>query len=371
MNEDAVGTGNRVHLARGVILLALAPLAYAQLPYTASNHSNSNLPPTKDVIVNVTALDARGRPVADLTCADFQVFDEGKPQRIAPCKASDVQPPTTLIVWDLLNSIRGHREYTSSLIIRALEPLTAGDSVYLYLLTNHGTLYPIRALPTKGQSTSVESPTWTRQVHPLIDKAIQAVSGFRPVDQQNEGIRAGTTFPLLGELEEALAKIPGPKTIVWLTTGVANWMLCPYGCQDLRFPGESGSYLAARSSSDCAKWGGVNTCIDYGPFLRHFSEDTTRNGTSIYSVEEQPDGKLPPAGRGSAKDTLQQLTYLTGGRMYSSHEAEKAISDSLEDARARYRLAFAAAADGKYHRIRVTSTRKGVRLEAPRGYFAD
>ncbi len=280
------------------------------------------------------------------------------------------QPPTTLIFWDLLNSIRGHREYTSSLIVRALQPLPLGDSVYLYLLTNHGELYPVHALQAPRPPESGGAP-WTSQVRPALDQAIQKVYGLRPVDEQNEGIRAGETFHMLGELGEQLAQTPGPKTIVWITTGVSNWMLSPYGCQDLVFPGESGSYLAGKCSSDCAKWGGAEKCIDYTPFLRHFSAEMARTGTSIYTVEETPVGGLPRAEQGSAKDTLQQLAGLTGGRMYSRGEVEKAIAQSLEDGRARYKLVFDGAADGKYHKLRVTSTRKGVNVEAPKGYFAE
>jgi len=34
-------------------------------------------------------------------------------------------------------------------------------------------------------------------------------------------------------------------------------------------------------------------------------------------------------------------------------------------------LRLDAPADGKYHKVRIVSTRKGVRIQAPAGYFAD
>jgi hypothetical protein len=53
-------------------------------------------------------------------------------------------------------------------------------------------------------------------------------------------------------------------------------------------------------------------------------------------------------------------------------EAEKAITQSLEDARARCQVAYAAPpADGKYHKLRVACTRPGIRILARTGYFAD
>jgi hypothetical protein len=58
--------------------------------------------------------------------------------------------------------------------------------------------------------------------------------------------------------------------------------------------------------------------------------------------------------------------------MYTGGEVGKAIAESLEDSRARYQIAFdAPPSDGKYHKLRVASTRKGVRLDAPRGYYGE
>ena len=115
----------------------------------------------------------------------------------------------------------------------------------------------------------------------------------------------------------------------------------------------------------------MSKCIDYTPFLRHFSTKLARIDTVICSVEVKAEGALPPADSGRARDTLQQLADLTGGRMYSNGEVERAISDSLMYARARYQLAYAAPLpDGKYHKLSVVCTHEGVRIEFQQGYFA-
>jgi VWFA-related protein len=192
------------------------------------------------------------------------------------------------------------------------------------------------------------------------------------MDDKDEGIRTALTLQTLGELAEQLAAIPGSKTIIWITRGVPNWLPYPYGCKDVTFPRGSGTYLAGQCSNECTKWSGPGQCIDYTPFLRHFSAELDRTDTLISSVEETAEGSLPPADRGTSKDTLQQLADLTGGRTYSNGETEKAIAQSLENARARYQLAYdAPAADGKYHKLRVACTRKGVHIDSQRGYFAD
>ena len=373
------------NLARCMMLTASALLARAQFPVEPSKADNNILPLSKDVVLNVVALDARGHPVTDLTSADFQIFDDGKPQQIVSFKAPSTRtpPPTTVILFDLLNSFPNHREYESGLIVHALERLgETGTSVYLDLLTNHGDLYPVgppstpqaETLPpqTRNSEQNGESTgtSWTRQVRPLLDRAIQNVYGLRPVDDADVGNRADVTFRTLGELGDRLAEVSGPKTIIWLTKGVPNWVAYPFGCQDAMFPEGSGNYLAGKCTSECRRAG--TKCISYTPFLQHFSAKLNRTGTTVYSVEETDGGSLAPIDRGTSEDTLRQLADLTGGPKYPDGEVEKAIAHSLEDARTRYQFVYdAPAPDGKYHKLRVTCTRKGVRVEAQRGYFAD
>jgi hypothetical protein len=94
------------------------------------------------VIVNVSALDAAGHPVTNLTSADFQVFDDDQPQVITSIRANSLKTitgaavSTTLILFDLLNTIPRQREYMASCIVHALETLETDEGTYLYLITN-------------------------------------------------------------------------------------------------------------------------------------------------------------------------------------------------------------------------------------------
>jgi hypothetical protein len=57
--------------------------------------------------------------------------------------------------------------------------------------------------------------------------------------------------------------------------------------------------------------------------------------------------------------------------MYTGTNVDKAISDAVKNARGRYQVTIAApAANGKHHKLRVTCARKGVHVEAPRGYWS-
>jgi VWFA-related protein len=338
------------------------------------------------VILNVSALDATGHPVTDLTRADFQVFDDDQPQVITSFRANSLKTmpgaavSTTLILFDLLNTMPRQREYIASCIVHALEPLETDEGMYLYLLTNKGELYavhpatPPSATPPRGVGVEDTSEPWTRQIHPLLDHAIDAVHGFRLMDYRDEGQRTVITVDRLGQISDQLAKIPEPKTILWITTGVPNSVMYPYGgCQDLTLHDSSGTYMAGKCGLECRPNPSEHKCMDYSPFLQHFAARLNKSNTTISSVEVTGEGALPRTDSGTPADTLRQLAFLTGGRVFldTNAEVEKAISESLTSSKARYQFTYTGPArDGKYHRLRVVCTREGVRIQFQQGYFA-
>jgi VWFA-related protein len=338
------------------------------------------------VAIAVTALDAKGRPVTDLTGADLQIFDDGQLRPDTSVRLAAPSTPKTpsavLILLDLLNAVPTQRNYAVTHIVRALEPLETGNSAYLYILTNQGDVYPVHALPTprptirmaglpqpEEQAQPSGSP-WTLQVHALLERAIRDVLARRPMDDKDEGIRAMATFRAMGDLGNQFMRIRGPKTIVWITRGAPNVVHYPYGCRDVSVTQGGSTYLAGKCRHDCSQWAD-GKCIDFAPFLGDFSRELAAGDTIIYSVEETFTGSVAPAAVGNGDETLRKLVDLTGGRMYSGGEVEKAIAQSRENAGARYQFAYTAPSqDGKYHKLRVVSTRKGVRIEARKGYFA-
>lgn len=353
-------------------LAASAIVAQTQV-LAAAPQSTANAQPANSRVLNVTALDEKGRPVTDLTSADFQIFDDAKPQKI-----TDFFPPlppapgmaasTTLILFDLLNSVFTERENTATLIVQALQPVEMGNSVFLYLLTNHGDLVPVHVLAMPKQTTvpghgangqqPSDSP-WTQQVRQLLDQEIEKVNALRIQDYKDQGIRVAATFLALDELGNAFMKIPGPKTIVWLTRGAPNWVDYSYGCKDVPFSTGPETYVGGRCTNECSRRPGVVRCIDYAPFLMHFGERLARTDTTFSSVNLSLRGGLRPADRGRSRDTLQQLADISGGHVYLHGEIDQAITESLQQASARYQLSYGAPTpDGKYHEVRVECSRK-------------
>src|ERR1035438_1323897 len=154
-------------------LLAAAGTAWLA-PARPNGQDDDRHPPSAPLIkLNVAAVDARGQSVADLTREDFQVFDGGKLQHIASFHRNDIKPlhalprapnessnragaplsRATVILFDLLNARFEDRAYAANQLVPALQHVEAGDSLFLYILTMNGTLYPVHPLPDPETTT--------------------------------------------------------------------------------------------------------------------------------------------------------------------------------------------------------------------------
>ncbi|MGA3241955.1 MAG: VWA domain-containing protein [Bryobacteraceae bacterium] len=325
------------------------------------------------VDLNVVALDIHGQPVVDLTRDEFRVTDSGKPQTIAFFRHRDEPlaptptlalneasnrsganiPRATLILFDLLNERFGTRGYTANQLIHDLGSLESADYVYLYCLTLDGRLFPVHGLPgPEDEPASEGGAPWTRQIKPLLDSAIRAVTQVRPVDDFDPTYRVQLTYAALDAAAAQLSMVPGHKSIVWLTDGV---------------PIELGP-----NRSDTGDY------VDFKPLLRQMSEEFDRAGVSIYPVRQvllgSPEGMGGPGTTGMGSlDTLNQFAEMTGGRLDGGKDVGAAVRQAITDMRTSYQIGYYPPAsywDDKYHKLRVTCTRKGVRIQTKTGYYA-
>ena len=282
-------------------------------------------------------------------------------------------PRATLILFDMLNQKFGTRGNTTNNLIHDLQSVDSPDYVYLYILTVNGRLYPVRGLPgVKGEISPPGGEPWTRHIKEMMDKALRDVLQVREVGiVQDIEWRAQMTFRALDSLGADLAQIPGRKSIVWLSDGV---------------PIE----LGPRRSE-------YGNFVDFTPLLRQMTETMDRSKVSIYPVRTimigSPDNindpnssdsiaggmpRGPVAGPvtydGSASlATLDTFANLTGGRPKAGKDIGAALRQALIDVRTSYQLGYyppAANWDRKFHRLRITCMRKGVRIQAKTGYYA-
>jgi VWFA-related protein len=387
----------------------------------APREENPNRAQKKDeVIVNLSALDSNGHSVTDLTSEDFQILDEEKPQSIisfkvtsarsAPAlqertasqdhpdggeetdrKAGDLKSfaPPIVILFDLMNTAWSRREYIANRLSKVLNPLETDEGIYLYLLTPEGDLYPVRPHGT-GQASAIEQGSiagrgdhemlddvpWTKEIRVLLMHAINEAHGFQEDDYPLEAWRAPQTFRRLSELEDDFSAVTGPKTMLWITGGVAT--LVRSFCEDNVISSAMGTYASGTCTGACQlpkaadMAAMLGTCMDYTPFLEHYSAEAVASDTTVSSLAVTATG-LHDFDVGKRAYLMARLADLTGGQIHVNSDAdvEKAIRDAVDATKARYRLTFAAPVrDGKYHKLRVLCKRAGTHIAGPRGYFA-
>jgi VWFA-related protein len=335
-------------------------------------------PENSVVNLSVVALDNRGQPVNDLTEDDFEVIDAGKPRKIAFARHIDrrlTQTPTTgpnefsnrarfniphatVILLDLMNQRFDTRGQSANQIVRYLQTVESADFLYLYFLTIDGRIYGVRGLPGQEGAISEEEPQWTTRIKTIMDTAMRTVLRNRPVDM-DVAVRVQLTFAALETLAAQMSLSPGRKNIVWITDGV------PISLGPIR--------------SD------TGDIVDFTPRLRRLSAALERSHIAIYPVRQIMIGSqdAPPDAPGVPHDgatngvlsteTLNQFAAMTGGRPDGGRDVGTAVSQAMNDARTSYEIGYYAPLetwDSKFHKLRVTCRRKGVRIQTKTGYYA-
>jgi VWFA-related protein len=329
-----------------ILSIALAVCA----PLLAADDSAPRL-----VTLNLSARDADGHAVTDLTAADLQVSDQGKttpilafrneslrPQLIAREHANRAVPSvsqTHVILFDMLNLSQATRQPTIDQMVKTLEAIPNSDSLYLYLLNLYGDLVPVRALPDGAPDPKPAATPWTKDIRALLDKATGPVAVVHVPIERDVMLRMQRSYAALDTIGSRLAPLPGRKNILWTTFGVP--------CSVAR---ENGQIWDCRPNLGqvAAKLTQANVAVD--PIVLQSGTEDIESGV-----------------------TLQLFVDLTGGKLYGGDIA-KSLADSMDGARSSYRLQYAPAGnnwDGKPHKIKLTSARKGVTILAQQSYTAD
>jgi VWFA-related protein len=298
--------------------------------------------------LNVAALDGHGQPVSDLTKADFQIQDGGKEQAIAffhpTSRPAGTLSHATLVLFDLLNADITNRTFSTDEIVHSLQGRETSDFLYFYLLTPDIKLWPVRPLPNSPADIRPPDKPWTQNIRTLLDDALKNANRLR---QQGltEDDRERRTYDVLAQVVSTMAMIPGRKNIVWISRGVP---------------------ISLRLAS-----GGEE--IDYRPLLRKFTEACARAKVAVYPVNPSTSA-VPSQSELASVETLQQIANLTGGRLYSANSIGRAVSLAADEWRGDYTIGYFPSADnwdGKLHKVKVSSARRGVDLLFPDAYYAD
>jgi len=279
------------------------------------------------VSVGVTVSDAHGRFVHDLSRSDFQIFDNGVEQPIADFLSVEEPAQVLLLI-----------EGGPSVLFFAKGHVLAADQMVASLASDDRVAI---ATYTKGPESVVDFTADKTEARIAL-RGINFAQGFGELN----------LFSSVAAAVGSLARIPGKKTIVLLSTGVdtspdVNWdsLLPQLQTADVRI-------IAVSLSADIRK-----------PAKKR-----------KLTAKEKTDRAQLQAGFAEGDRSLRQLSQSTGGRVYfvqNEKEFARTYAEIADLLRHEYSLAFVPPAlDGMIHELRVEVKRPAVQVEHRPAYLA-
>ena len=279
------------------------------------------------VNVGVTVSDQHGRFVHDLNRTDFRIFDNGIEQPVADFLSVE-QPAQVLL-------------------------LVEGGPSVLFFARSH-VLAADRMVASLAEDDRVAIATYTKGPQGVIDfttDKAEARMALRGISFA-EGFGELNLFSSILASVDALARYPGKKAIVLLSTGVdtspdVNW----------------DALLEKLQTSDV------------GIIAVSLSADIRKPARKRkLTAKEKADRAQLEAGFAEGDRSLSELGKATGGRVYfvsGEKEFAKTYAEIADRLRHEYSLAFVPPAlDGRVHSLRVEVKRPRVQVEHRPAYLA-
>jgi VWFA-related protein len=368
------------------------------------------------VRVDVIISDNKGNPVGDLQASDFDVSEDGKPQKIETFKLVKLDGGTAAAIKEPVKEIRN--DYDE-------EMEAARDDVRLFAIFLDD--YHVR----RGASMSVRSPLMTfiqnnlgpsdmigvmyplestssvrmTRNHSAVIRGLQQFQGrkfdYEPRNQYEETyahypteivekIRNQVSLSALKALIVHMGSLKeGRKALILVSEGYTSILPPQMRNADATMPGSGNP--AARSpmaglndpNEDRASW---IAGLDMDSDLREVYDAANRNNVAIYAVDPrglpgfefdineginiQTDSKYLT----STMDTLRMLAEQTDGRaIVNRNDLAVGMKQITRDSSAYYLIGYNSSqtpTDGKFHNIRVRVKRPGVQVRARKGYWA-
>lgn len=341
------------------------------------------------VEVDVIAKDKHGNAVTDLEAKDFQLFDNGRRQQVThvsverPAFRSTAEPldanlkttptttfsnthtnsdSTTAILFDVLNTAREDQATMRTELLKSLDHLPEGTRVALLVLGENLTVVSDFSESTVSLKNAAENqfhlraegfgPAITARAtgSPTRDRMIlkATTQAFRGEEQE----RAVRTLAALREICDELARIPGRKSLVWLTSG-----LTADRSQDMK--------------AQIDRFNDANVTV-YTIDARGVLMDPDANAETDSNDMTQP---MQAEREETRANVLAELAGNTGGVFYhNANRLGQAVNQALQDSSIVYVINYYPTHNkwnGELHKLQVRTDRPGVKLRYRENYRAN
>ena len=368
------------------------------------------------VRVDVMVHDGKGQPIGDLTQAEFEVLEDGKPQQIEQFRLIRIDgnprpgdPPPRELRNRIDEEIEISRDDVRLFVffmddyhvrlgnsLSVKEPLTRFVQTQLRPNDIVGIMYPL---------TPLDGITFTRNMASVIS-AIERFEGrkfdYRPRNsfeeqyarapsEAVEQIRNQVVMTALRGLATRLGGLrEGRKAIIYVSEGLTVMLPPQMRSADASLgplatnPGARNPMLGENSArEETMAWFAQS---DLYSQLRDVFTAANRNNAAIYTLD--PRGLAPfEYGIDEAvgpnqdrralqmtQDTLRSIADETDGRaIVNRNDLAPGLAQIVRDSSYYYLLGYnssQAPADGKFHQITVRVKRRGVEVRSRKGYWA-
>jgi VWFA-related protein len=369
------------------------------------------------VRVDVIITDRNGNQIADLQPADFEVTEDGKPQKIESFKLVKLDGGTSTAANEPPREIRTdydeeseasredvrlfaiflddyHVRRGASMSVRT--PLTRFVEMQLGPSDMVGVMYPL-------ESTS--SVRMTRN-HGAVVRGLQQFQGrkydYTPRNQFEERyayyptevverIRNQVSLSALKALIVHMGSLKeGRKALIVVSEGYTNALPPQMRNGNAQFPGSGNPNAfnpAAGANDPNEDRYQFFSNVDLDSDLREVYDTANRNNVAIYAVDprglpgfefdiDQNVGSFQVDAKylNATMDTLRTLSENTDGRaIVNRNDLDVGMKQITRDSSAYYLIGYnssQAPSDGKFHEIKVRVKRPGVQVRARKGYWA-
>jgi VWFA-related protein len=366
------------------------------------------------VRVDVIVTDKQGSPVADLTPADFDVYEDGKLQTIDLFKlinsdgnvAPGAEPPRAIrSEYDqeyeaARDDVRLFVIFLDDYHVRRISALRVREALAQFIKTQLG---PLDMVAIMYPLMSVAQLTFSRDLDALA-AAVNQFEGRKydyrarnPFEEQYayypaqavETIRNDVTMTALRGLSVRLGSLrEGRKAIIFVSEGFSSLLPPQMRDPNAQMPGMGNPAAGNPSAGNSLNEDRMRfrSDVELLSDLRAVFDTANRNNTAIYALDprglatgefdinENIGGRVDQEYLRATQDTLVVLAINTDGRaIINRNDLEKGLRQVVRDTSAYYLLGYnssLAAPDGRFHEIKIKLKRPGLQVRSRKGYWA-
>jgi len=351
-------------LAPFVVLLVLCAVRFLRAQDPAPPQQPTFKAKVELVRVDVSVTGREDKPVEDLQAADFEVEEDGVPQKVEAVqfiRLNGQVPPDRKESIDIRSLEHGRTEAAREdvrLFVIFLDDYHVDKVPQITIPLRKAleefvkSLGPFDLIAIMEPLTPLTHVKFTRNREELLER----MHSF-------EG-RRGQTFPIKSAAEEAqmsarnLSEVRAGVTLDALNAIVTHLGGLREGRKSVLFVSEGPPTGMSAANPNFAR-------------LQDVLRNANRGNVTIHVLDPRPLGSVGFGG----DFVLRMLADTTGGRaILNTNDPSNALSHVIDDASAYYLVAYAPTRsdpnDGKFHKISVRTKRKGLHVTARQGYWA-